>query len=115
METDRVTQFKADINDMRLKDPAVGRDRMALRGGMALMAIGVVLGVVAYFSSHSTRDVNAQTDYIIVALLGVALTVVGAALFIRYSMAMFLRFWLARLIFEQGAQTDRIVAHRDGG
>jgi hypothetical protein len=115
METDRVSQFKADINEMRLKDPAAGRDRLALRAGVALMAVGVLLGVIAYFSSHSTRDVNAQTDYVIVALLGVALTVAGAALFIRYSLATFLRFWLARLIFEQRAQTDRIVGSGDVG
>jgi hypothetical protein len=114
METDRVSQFKADINEMHLKDPAAGRDMLALRGGMVLMAAGVLLGLIAYFASHSTRDVNAQTDYVIVALLGVALTVVGATLFLRYSIAAFLRFWLARLIFEQRAQTDRIVGHRDG-
>jgi hypothetical protein len=33
--------------------------------------------------------------------------------FLRYSLAMFLRFWLARLIYEQQAQTDRIVGQGD--
>ncbi len=30
-------------------------------------------------------------------------------MFLRYSLAQFLRFWLARLIYEQQTQTDRIV------
>ena len=33
----------------------------------------------------------------------------GAAVFVRYSMAQFLRFWLARLSYEQQRQTDRVV------
>jgi hypothetical protein len=46
---------------------------------------------------------------IITALIGVSITVVGAALFLRYSIAQFLRFWLARLSYEQQHQTDRVV------
>jgi hypothetical protein len=30
-------------------------------------------------------------------------------LFLRYSIAGFLRFWLARLSYEQQAQTDRLI------
>jgi hypothetical protein len=51
--SDRVEQFKAEIAEMHLKDPA--------------------------------------------------------AVFLRYSLAQFLRFWLARLIYEQQAQTDRVL------
>ena len=35
-----------------------------------------------------------------IAIIGVAVTVAGAAIFLRYSFARFLRFWLARFIFE---------------
>ena len=37
------------------------------------------------------------------------MSVIGSALFLRGSLAGFLRFWLARLIYEQKAQTDRVV------
>ena len=37
----------------------------------------------------------------------------GSFLFLRYSLATFLRFWLARLIYEQQTQTDRIVRQTD--
>ena len=106
---ERVAQFKEEIASMRLRDPATARDRLLLRLGIALMGVGVVLAVYAYALSHGTTDALQQRDAIVVAILGVSLTVAGAALFVRYSVAQFLRFWLARLTYEQQAQTDRIV------
>jgi uncharacterized membrane protein HdeD (DUF308 family) len=111
--TGRVEQFKAAIADMRLRDPAAARDRQLLVIGVALLVAGVVTTVIAYFVSHGTTNPLTQRDAITVALAGVAVTIAGGALFLRYSLAMFLRFWLARLIYEQQAQTDRIVGQGD--
>jgi hypothetical protein len=106
---ERVERFKSEIASMRLRDPSTARDRQLLRLGVALMVLGVVLGVYAYSLSHGTEDALQQRDAIVVALVGVSLSVVGGALFVRYSVAQFLRFWLARLTYEQQAQTDRVV------
>jgi hypothetical protein len=106
---ERVEQFKRDIAEMQVKDPAAGRDRLATRGGFALMVIGVIVAIAAYAQSHGTSNPLGQRDAIIIALIGVAVTVVGAALFVKGSIATFFRFWLARLIYEQKASTDRIV------
>ena len=106
---ERVEQFKAEIASMRLRDPATARDRQLLRLGVALMVVGVVAAAYAYALSHGTEDALQQRDAIVVALAGVAVTVAGAAVFVRYSVAQFLRFWLARLSWEQQAQTDRMV------
>jgi len=106
---ERVERFKSEIASMKLRDPSTARDRQLLRLGVALMVVGVVLGLYAYSLSHGTEDALLQRDAIVVALLGVALSVVGGALFVRYSVAQFLRFWLARLTYEQQAQTDRVV------
>ena len=111
--TGRVEQFKAEIADMRLRDPATARDRQLLRLGVVLLAGGVATTVIAYFVSHGTTNALTQRDAIIVALAGVAVTIAGGALFLRYSLAAFLRFWLARLIYEQQSQTDRIVGQGD--
>ena len=40
-------------------------------------------------------------------MLGLA--VVGAAVFLRYSLARFLRFWLLRQLYEGQANIDRLV------
>ena len=38
---------------------------------------------------------------IILAVFGLTLSVAGMAVFLRYSIGRFLRFWLLRLIYEQ--------------
>ena len=111
--TERIEEFKREIADMRLRDPATSRDRMLLRGGVALMVIGVGFTIAGYFGSHNTTNPLSQRDFIITALIGISLTIVGAAVFVRYSVAQFLRFWLARLSYEQQRQTDRIIDSLD--
>jgi predicted tellurium resistance membrane protein TerC len=108
-QPERVNQFKQDIAAMQVRDPAAGRDRLYSRGGATLMVIGIVVAIAGYLQSHSTTNSLAQRDSIIIALIGVVVGVVGSALFLRGSLAGFLRFWLARLIYEQKAQTDRII------
>jgi len=109
----RVEEFRAEIAEMKLRDPSSARDRQLLILGVVLLVAGVVVTVIAYFVSHGTTNPLTQRDAIIVALAGVAVTIAGGALFLRYSLASFLRFWLARLIYEQHAQTDRIVGQGD--
>ena len=107
--SERVEQFKQEIAEMGVKDPAVARDRLLLRLSVALLVAGPVLGVIAYFMSHGTENPLQQRDAIVLALIGVASSVSGGALFLRYALASFMRFWLARLCWEQQAQTDRVV------
>lgn len=108
-QQDRVDQFKAEISQMGVADPASSRDRLLVIVGALLLVIGPVLSIVGYFTSHGTTDPLAQNDATITAIIGLSLTVAGGALFLRYSIAQFLRFWLARLSYEQQAQTDRVV------
>jgi hypothetical protein len=105
----RVEQFRGEIASMKLRDPAAGRDLVFLRAGVVGMAAGIVITVVAYFMSHGTSSQLSQNDAQTVGMIGIAVAVVGAAVFLRYSIAQFLRFWLARLIYEQQAQTDRLL------
>jgi hypothetical protein len=112
--SERVEQFKAEIAEMGVRDPAASRDRLLLRAAVALMAAGPVLGIIAYFMSHGTTNPLQQRDALVLALIGVTLAVSGGALFVRYALASFMRFWLARLCWEQQAQTDRVVAALDG-
>jgi hypothetical protein len=39
-------------------------------------------------------------------LIGIACSVTGSAVFLRYSLSQFLRLWLMRLIVEQRGQGD---------
>jgi TRAP-type C4-dicarboxylate transport system permease small subunit len=108
-QTDRVEELRAEVAQMRLRDPATSRDRALLVLGAVLMVGGIGVAIYGYALSHSTSDQRQQIDALIVALVGVTVSIAGAALFLRYSFAQFLRFWLARLTYEQHAQTDRVV------
>ena len=114
-QPDRIEQFKADISELKITDPSSSRDLLGTRLGLAAMATGVVLPVLAYFMSHGTTNALTQRDAIILALLGVALAMVGAALYLKGALAGFLRFWLVRDLHERRAQTDRIVESLGGG
>jgi hypothetical protein len=109
---DRVEQFKAEIAELKVKDPSRGRDGMLGVAGLVAMTIGVLLAAAAYPLSHSTTDALQQRDAIVLALLGVALAVVGAALYVRNTLVGFLRFAVARVVYEQKAQTDRLLESR---
>ena len=113
-QQDRVDQFKSEISQMGVADPAAGRDRMLLIVGAVLLVVGPVVSIIGYFSSHSTVLAPALNDATVTAIIGVSLTIAGAALFLRYSLAQFLRFWLARLSYEQQAQTDRLIEAMQG-
>jgi len=108
-QPDRIEQLKADIAGLKITDPATGRDQLAVRLGVAAMLAGAVLPVVAYAMSHGTTNELAQRDAIILGLLGVALAVIGGALYLKGALSRFLRFWLVRDLHERRAQTDRVV------
>jgi len=113
--SDRVERFRSDVAEMGLRDPKARRERVWMYVGAALMIAGVVIAVVAYVQSHgataayNTEGPATQRDAITIGLIGITVTVVGAAMFLRYSLAQFFRFWLARLIYEQQAATSQLI------
>ena len=74
------------------------------------MVLGIVLGVAAYLVSHRTSSSLTQGDAITIGLGGVTVSVVGAAIFLRYSLTGFLRFWMARQSFELNVLAERAFA-----
>jgi hypothetical protein len=106
---DRIEQFKQDIEDMRLKTQSSGSEQLLLGIGVALMVVGIIIGFAAFISSTGQGDPRDQNELIILSLAGVCLTVTGAAMFLRYSVAKFLRFWLLRQLYEGQAHIDQVV------
>jgi hypothetical protein len=116
---DRAEQFKAEIADMRLK---TGRGRM--EGllqllGVALMVAGIAIALGAYSASLNVTatpgtnvDVLDSNSFTPLAIAGLATSVTGGFLFLRYSLAKFLRFWLLRQSYEQRAAIDDATSGR---
>jgi len=104
----RADRFVRELGELKIPDPAAGRPRLWLRLGAALMVLGPVLAVSAYLISHRTTDALVQRDAITVALGGVTVSIVGSALFLRYSLTGFLRFWMARQSYDLSLLADRV-------
>lgn len=104
----RADRFVRDLAELKIPDPAAGRSALWLRLGAVLMTVGLVLAGSAYFMAHSTTDPLAQRDAIALALGGIAGCVVGSALFLRYSLTGFLRYWMARQSYDIAALADRL-------
>ncbi|MGW0246187.1 hypothetical protein ACWDYH_06055 [Nocardia goodfellowii] len=108
MTETRADRFVRELAELKIADPASGRGELWLRVGAALMTLGLVAAVSAYFLSHNTSDELAQRDALALGLGGIAAAVVGSALFLRYSLTGYLRFWLARQSFDLERLADRV-------
>ena len=100
----RREQFEEDIAAVRIRTGrAEAEQRWTIVGLVALIG-GIVVTIIAYFSSTGQSDTRDVISSLILAMIGISLSIAGAALFLRYSFARFLRFWLLRLIYEQQNQ-----------
>jgi len=108
--TGAAERLERGVADLHVPDASADSERLLLKLGVALPVVGVVLIVAAWYQASGSKYVADQIPMLISGgVLGLALIIVGVGLFLRFSLARVLRFWLARLVVEEQAQTDRIV------
>ncbi len=106
----RSERFRDDVGTLDVPTPSTSSESRWLYGGVGLVLVGVVFIAVGYWGASGTADPAQQLPYMLSGgAVGLALVVVGAFLVGRYSMARLLRYWLALLVAEHRAQTDRLV------
>ncbi len=101
MAPERRQQFEADIAKVRVKTGGAAGEPRLIALGAVLMVAGAAVALIAFIVSGSQSDTRDVMSSIILAVFGLSLAVVGTAVFLRYSIGRFLRFWLLRLIYEQ--------------
>jgi hypothetical protein len=106
---DRIERLKGDAAELKVGRSA-GRDGLYQTAGAVAMGAGVLLAFLAYQMSLGQDDSRDIQSLQILAVAMLALSVVGAAVFLRYSLARFLRFWLLRQLYEGQAHIDQVVA-----
>ena len=107
--TPRLQQFQEEVDQLRVTGGRANPERTGRNLGVAFMALGILLGIYAYFGlSHSTTNPLQQGDATVVGLLGVSFSIVGVGLFAVFSLTRYFRYWLVRLIYEQREQTDAL-------
>lgn len=108
-EPPRVGQFKSDVAEMKLKTGNATRERVYGVLGLILMVVGVIGGFAAYVSATNLSDPRDLQETQTLAIAFVSVTLVGLGLFVRFAFANFLRMWLLRQLYEDQANTQRIV------
>ena len=88
--TERLARLDAGLDAARAGGTPDRDERLARVGG-ALLALGAVVAVIAYFLSHRTTDPLVQNDAVVVAIGGLTVGVAGAALYVRHGLACALR------------------------
>lgn len=106
----RIDEFKQEMADMRIRPPEDATERTWLIAGIILPLLGLLAIFIGWWGASGSAYPAEQLPYVISGgLLGVGLIIAGAALFVRYSMTRYMRFWLLRVIYEERTQTDRTV------
>jgi uncharacterized membrane protein HdeD (DUF308 family) len=98
---DRRERFEADLAEIQVKTGAAANEPRMVALGWVLMIAGIAVAIGAFFASGSQADSRDVISSVILGLAGVGLTVMGAAVFLRYSLGRFFRAWLLRLVYEQ--------------
>ncbi len=103
-------EFEAGVASLHVPDSTGDAEALLVKLAVVLPVIGVALILLAWFNASGTPYVADQVPMLISGgLLGLGLITAGAGLYVRFSLARTLRFWLARQVAEQQAQTDRII------
>jgi hypothetical protein len=106
--SERIARLEQEAANLKVSTSAK-RDGILQAVGALAMVAGVVIAFVAYQLSLDKADDRDIESLIILAVSMLGLSVAGAAVFLRYSLARFLRFWLLRQLYEGQANIDRLV------
>jgi hypothetical protein len=114
VDLDRVEVFKAEIAEMKLKTGRTRSERVFEVLGVVMMVAGILIAFGAYSASLNVKatpgtnvDLLNSSSYLPLAIAGLAVSVMGGFVFLRYSLARFLRFWLLRQTYEQRVALDQ--------
>jgi hypothetical protein len=117
--SDRIEQFKSEIAQMKLKTGTTSKENALQVLSVILMIAGAAVAFGAYRASLNVKatpssnvDILDSNSYLPLAVTGLTISVIGGFLFLRYSLAKFLRFWLLRQSYEQKAAIDEVAARR---
>ena len=106
---ERVERFKAEAAELNLKAGNTGREAQFQALGALLMFVGVVGSLIAYLGATGAGATGDVVEMVGLGIFFLTLGVVGSAIFLRYSLAKFMRFWLLRQMYEGQAHIDQVV------
>jgi hypothetical protein len=119
MTNDRAVQLRAEAAALKLKTGRAAKERVLQGVGVVLMVAGIAVAYAAYRGAltvtatpGSNVDLLDSNAYGPLATTGMATSIVGGFVFLRYSLADFLRWWLLRQSYDQQAAIDEAARQR---
>jgi hypothetical protein len=112
MSPSRLQQFEAEVTKLKVSGGGANPERTAERAGIGLVVGGFVIAFISWWSAYNAGNFADLDRAAIFAAIGIGVALVGAIVWIRYSLTRYLRYWLIRLVYEQREQTDRLVDQR---
>ncbi|MGV9744248.1 hypothetical protein ACWDTG_04960 [Rhodococcus zopfii] len=106
---ERREQFKKDVAALGLDTGKPGFQGKGRIAGLTLMILGATAAFVVYVASLTLSDLRDLASYQLLSLGFVAITLIGAAVYIAAVVSRVLSLWLVRQLLEGNAQTERIA------
>jgi hypothetical protein len=116
---ERLDEFAEEVKKLRISGGLANPERTGTTLGVLLMVVGGFIVVILSFGKRGETDFSDSasglaeiiqaTNNVWTALFGVALILIGLAIWIRNSLTRYFRYWLTRLIYEDRANTDRLI------
>src|SRR5687767_12094028 len=93
----RAAGLQRRIADVPVPERLAASEARLRTAGLVRPLVGRALIGVAWFQASGTAFVSEQIPYLIAgAMAGLGVVVIGVGLYVRFSLASLLRFWLAR-------------------
>ncbi len=115
----RLDEFAEEVKNLKMSGGLANPERTGSTLGVLLMVIGGIVVVILSFikrgetsfedSAAGLSEIVQATNNVWTALFGIALILLGLAIWIRNSLTRYFRYWLTRLIYEDRANTDRLI------
>jgi hypothetical protein len=114
-DSPRRRELADELAGMKLKGGSAEPERRLLAVGIIIAVVGIVLAISGWISSNNTNNTLNQNTDLSMGIAGLTLALVGGLIWVRHSLTRYTRYFLARMIFEDRAQTDRIIDAISGG
>jgi hypothetical protein len=114
-DSPRRRELSDELAGMKLKSGSAEPERRLLAAGIIIGVVGIVLAISGWISSNNTNNTLNQNTDVSMGIAGLTLAFVGGLIWLRHSLTRYTRYFLARMIFEDRAQTDRIIDAISGG
>ncbi len=115
LSSPRLAQFQEEVGKLKVSGGGANPERLGAQWGIGLTIVGMVIAVVSYISARQDTAFEFIQRDSIAAMIGIGVSIVGIAIWVRNSITRYLRYWIIRLVYEQREQTEQLIkALREG-